>query len=79
MMDLDHYAQYNLPMMVTEFACVDDVNGFTPCENQDEINNFITTIVDILEKDERVVGYHFSSGIGLGGTWKLMSSSNGLR
>lgn len=78
-MVLDHYWNtYKLPMMVTEFACVNDVNGFTACENQSEIDSFIHTIVDILENDSRVVGYAFSSGIGLGGTWKLMASSSGL-
>lgn len=80
MMVLEHYWNtYKLPMMVTELACVNDVNGFVACEDQNEINNYISTIVDILENDDRVVGYAFSSGIGLGGTWKLMASSSGLR
>lgn len=79
MADLDHYASYGLPMIVTEFACVNDVNGFVPSEDQAEINNFITMIVDILENDPRVIGYAFSSGDGLGGTWKLVSSGSSLR
>lgn len=79
MASLEHYSQYNLPIMVNEFACVDDSTSFIPCEKQDEIDDFIHTIVDILENDERVVAYHFSSGIGLGGTWKLMDSGSGLR
>ncbi|KAJ9119926.1 hypothetical protein QFC24_005409 [Naganishia onofrii] len=78
MADLDHYASYGLPMIVTEFACVNDVDGFVPSEDQAEINNFITMIVDILENDPRVIGYAFSSGDGLGGTWKLVSSGSSL-
>ncbi|KAJ9113178.1 hypothetical protein QFC22_006017 [Naganishia vaughanmartiniae] len=78
MADLDHYASYGLPMIVTEFACVNDVNGFVPSEDQAEINNFIEMIVEILENDPRVIGYAFSSGDGLGGTWKLVSSGSTL-
>ncbi|KAF7374815.1 Glyco-hydro-cc domain-containing protein [Mycena sanguinolenta] len=47
--DLDHYASYGKPMWITEFACVDDSNGFTPCTDQNEINTFISQIVDLFE------------------------------
>ncbi|KAJ9098969.1 hypothetical protein QFC19_006193 [Naganishia cerealis] len=79
--DLDHYYNtYKMPMIVTEFACVNDVNGFVPSEDQNEIDEFINTIVDVLENDPRVIGYAFSSGYGLGNTWKLANAgSSSLR
>ena len=69
--DLDHYASYGKPLWVSEFACVDDQNGFTACEDPTQINQYINDIVEILENDSRVVAYAFSNGIGLGQHWKL--------
>lgn len=59
--DIDHYWNtYGKPIWVTEFACVNDVNGFAPCTNQATINAFIKTAVDILENDSRVYAYAYS-------------------
>lgn len=44
-------------------------NGFTPSENQTQINQFIADIVDLLQNDDRVYAYAYSSGAGLGDTW----------
>lgn len=67
---LDHYWNtYGKPMFVTEFACVDDQNGFTPCTDQGQINNYINGIVDILQNDGRVLAYSMSEGMGLGDVW----------
>jgi hypothetical protein len=55
----DHYASYGKPIWVTEFACVDDVNGFVPCTDQGEINSFINDIVDLFESDSRVAAYAY--------------------
>ncbi|KAJ7801286.1 hypothetical protein B0H14DRAFT_3489802 [Mycena olivaceomarginata] len=57
--DLDHYASYDKPLWVTEFACVDDVNGFTPCTDQEEINDYINQIVDLFQTDSRVAAYAY--------------------
>lgn len=68
---LDHYAQYGKPMWITEFACVDDSTGFVPCEDVGQITQFIGEIVDLLQNDDRVHGYSFSNGLGLGSNWRL--------
>jgi hypothetical protein len=44
-------------------------DGFTPSENQTQINQFIADIVDLLQNDDRVYAYAYSSGAGLGDTW----------
>ncbi|KAF3401044.1 hypothetical protein DPV78_004896 [Talaromyces pinophilus] len=69
--DLDYYwdTYGNRPIWVTEFACVDTSDGFTPSENQTQINQFIADIVDLLQNDDRVYAYAYSSGAGLGDTW----------
>nr|ODN97641.1 hypothetical protein L204_03060 [Cryptococcus depauperatus CBS 7855] len=73
--DINHYWNtYGLPMSVTEFACVDDSTGFVPCENQNEINNFIYTAVDIFETDSRIVGYAYSNGYGLSDPWTMVKN-----
>jgi len=76
--DLDHYSQYGKPIWVTEFACVDDVNGFTPCSDQGEIDSFINDIVALFESDGRVAAYAFSNGEGLGPTWPMTSPGGGF-
>jgi len=63
---------------VTEFACVDDVNGFTPCSDQGEIDSFINDIVALFESDGRVAAYAFSNGKGLGSQWPMTSPSGGF-
>lgn len=76
--DLDHYASYGKPLWITEFACVDDSNGFTPCSDQGEINSFINDIVDLFEGDSRVAAYAYSNGEGLGSVWPMTTSSGDL-
>lgn len=68
---IDHYAQYNKPLWITEFACVDDSTGFTPCTDEGQITQFIYDIVDLFENDSRVHAYAFSNGLGLGDAWRL--------
>jgi hypothetical protein len=36
-----------------------DSNGFTPCTDQGEINNYINQIVDLFESDGRVAAYAY--------------------
>ncbi|OWZ60242.1 hypothetical protein LQV05_000226 [Cryptococcus neoformans] len=72
-LDIDHYWNtYGLPIWVTEFACVDDSTGFIPCTDQDEINAFINTAVDIFETDSRIAGYAYSNGYGLSENWMMV-------
>ncbi|KAF8071823.1 glycosyl hydrolase catalytic core-domain-containing protein [Lyophyllum atratum] len=71
--DIEHYWNtYKKPIWVTEFACVNDKDGFTPCTNQDEINAYINDIVPYLQSHERVYAYAYSNGLGLGNVWPLM-------
>ncbi|KAG6856879.1 hypothetical protein H0H87_012459 [Tephrocybe sp. NHM501043] len=71
--DVEHYWNtYKKPLWVTEFACVNDKNGFVPCTNQGEINNYINDVVDYFESDDRVYAYAYSNGLGLGNVWPLM-------
>lgn len=73
--DIDYYYnRYNKPIWVTEFACVDDVNGFTPCTDQGQINQFISDIVDLFEADSRVYAYAYSNGYGLGNVWPMWNN-----
>lgn len=75
---LDYYWNtYKKPIWVTEFACVNDVNGFVPCTDQGQINSYIQQVVDLFEADERVYAYAFSNGYGLGDVWPMWSG-NGL-
>ncbi|KAJ6513161.1 glycosyl hydrolase catalytic core-domain-containing protein [Mycena sanguinolenta] len=76
--DLDHYASYGKPMWITEFACVDDSNGFTPCTDQGEINSYINDIVALFEGDSRVAAYAYSNGEGLGDVWPMTDSNGNL-
>ncbi|KAK8864346.1 hypothetical protein IAR55_001593 [Kwoniella newhampshirensis] len=72
--DINHYAQYGKPLWVTEFACVDDSNGFTPCTDQQQINDFIYLAVSIFESDSRVAAYAYSNGDGLGNVWPMVQN-----
>ncbi|KAG6910868.1 hypothetical protein DXG01_007185 [Tephrocybe rancida] len=75
--DIEHYWNtYKKPIWVTEFACVNDKNGFVPCTNQGEINNYISTVVKYLESDSRVYAYAYSNGLGLGNVWPLMRGNS---
>ncbi|KAF8802432.1 hypothetical protein BYT27DRAFT_7112467 [Phlegmacium glaucopus] len=70
--DIDHYMKYGKPIWVTEFACVDDYQGFTPCTNQQAINNFINEIVPYMQGNSNIHAYAYSNGLGLGDVWPLM-------
>ncbi|KAF2814041.1 uncharacterized protein BDZ99DRAFT_459776 [Mytilinidion resinicola] len=68
--DLDHYwDKYALPIWVTEFSCVQD-NPWIPSTDQTLINEYISNIVPLLEKDDRVYAYAYSTGEGLAEEWK---------
>ncbi|ORY34587.1 glycosyl hydrolase catalytic core-domain-containing protein [Naematelia encephala] len=70
--DINHYWNtYGKPIWVSEFACVDDSNGFVPSTDQTEINQFINEIVPYLESDSRVYAYAYSNGAGLGSVWPM--------
>jgi len=64
---INHFAQYGRPIWVTEFGCVH--KGFTPCEDQSGIDSFIWAIVELFESDNRVHGYAYTDGGGLGTKW----------
>nr|GAT60680.1 predicted protein [Mycena chlorophos] len=76
--DLDHYASYGKPIWISEFACVDDSNGFVPCTDQGEIDSFINDIVALFEGDSRVAAYAYSNGEGLGDVWPMTNSDGSL-
>ncbi|KAJ6531889.1 glycosyl hydrolase catalytic core-domain-containing protein [Mycena capillaripes] len=76
--DIEHYAGYGKPLWITEFACVDDSTGFTPCTDQGEIDSFINQIVPLFEGDGRVAAYAYSNGEGLGNVWPMTDGSGAL-
>lgn len=53
-----------------------DVNGFTPCTDQAEINSFINTVVPHFQENEHVFAYAYSNGLGLGSVWPLMDGDS---
>jgi hypothetical protein len=55
-----------------------DTQGFTPCSDQQEINNFINEIVPYLQGNPNISAYAYSNGLGLGELWPLMQG-NSLR
>ena len=70
--DIEYYAStYGKKLWISELACVDDQNGFTPCSDQGEIDNFLQEVVPWLEANETVVAYGPSNGEGLGDVWPL--------
>ncbi|KAF8896451.1 glycosyl hydrolase catalytic core-domain-containing protein [Infundibulicybe gibba] len=62
------------PIWVTELACVNDVNGFTPCTDQAQIDKFIKDTVDYLQNSDQVAAFAYSNGLGLGDVWPLMKN-----
>ncbi|PPQ77117.1 hypothetical protein CVT25_010811 [Psilocybe cyanescens] len=74
--DIAHYKQYGKPIWVTEFACVNDYQQFTPCTDQAEIDNFIQTVVPFFEESNDVFAYGYSNGLGLGDAWPLMKGNS---
>ena len=76
--DIEYYvAKYKRPIWVSEFACVDDVNGFAPCTDQTEIDNFLNAVVPYFQANESVVAYGPSNGAGLLNTWPMFESGTG--
>ncbi|KAF9048479.1 glycosyl hydrolase catalytic core-domain-containing protein [Panaeolus papilionaceus] len=73
---IEHYMTYGKPIWVTEFACVNDHDGFTPCTDQGEINQFIDDIVDYLQNNDQVYAYAYSNGLGLGDVWPMMNGNS---
>lgn len=68
--DIDHYWEtYGKPIWVTEFGCVYDQDGFTPCSDQGEINQWISDVVDLFENNDHVMAYAYTDGGGLGDAW----------
>ena len=77
--DVDYYVRtYNKPVWVSEFACVDDENGFTPCSDQGQINQFMSDVVNYFHCNKTVVAYGPSNGEGLGSTWPLIADNGSL-
>ncbi|KAF5382166.1 hypothetical protein D9615_004460 [Tricholomella constricta] len=78
--DIEHYwTTYKKPIWVTEFACVNaplDKNGFVPCTDQREINDYINAIVPYLQTHQHVHAYAYSNGLGLGKIWPLMKGGS---
>ncbi|KAK3676960.1 hypothetical protein LTR78_003165 [Recurvomyces mirabilis] len=76
--DVEYYVnKYNKPVWVSEFACVDDANGFTACTDQGQIDQFINDVVSYFESNSNVVAYGPSNGDGLGTVWPLTDASTG--
>lgn len=68
--DIDHYWNtYKKPIWVTEFGCVFDQQGFKPCTDQGQINQWIRDVVDLFEKNPNVLAYAYTDGGGLGKAW----------
>lgn len=76
--DVEHYRTYGKPLFVSEFACVDDRNGFTPCSDQAQINNFLKQAVTYFESQSDIIAYGPSNGEGLGSTWPFFDSAGHL-
>ncbi|KAJ6193598.1 glycosyl hydrolase catalytic core-domain-containing protein [Bipolaris maydis] len=76
--DIEHYRTYGKPIFVSEFACVDDRSGFTPCTNQGQINDFISQAVTYFESQPDIIAYGPSNGAGLGSIWPLLNSAGEL-
>jgi len=48
-----------------------DKQGFTPCTDQQEINNFINEVVPYMQENSNIQAYAYSNGLGLGDVWPL--------
>lgn len=53
-----------------------DSQGFTPCTDQVEINNFINEIVPYMQENPNILAYAYSNGLGLGNVWPLMQGDS---
>ena len=72
-----YWVKYGRPIWVSEFACVDDMNGFVPCTNQTEIDQFISDAVDFFQSNGSVIAFGASNGEGLGSVWPMIDSATG--
>lgn len=76
--DVEYYVStYGKPVWVSEFACVDDVDGFVACTDQDIIDDFINQVVPYFENNPNVVAYGASNGEGLLDVWPLFDKATG--
>ena len=57
-------------------TCLADNQGFTPCSDQQEINNFINSIVPYMQNNPNISAYAYSNGLGLGDLWPLMQGDS---
>ena len=53
-------------------AFLADSQGFIPCTDQMEIDNFINEIVPYMQENLNISAYAYSNGLGLGDVWPLM-------
>ncbi|KAI7298322.1 hypothetical protein KC315_g18100, partial [Hortaea werneckii] len=73
--DVEYYVStYGKPIWVSEFSCVNDADGWSPCTDQTQINKLINDAVSYFESNEHVVAYGPSNGAGLGDVWPLTSN-----
>lgn len=74
--DLDYYWNtYQKPIWVTEFGCVYDQDGFTACDDQGQINQWISDVVDLFEANEHVMAYAYTNG-GLSDAWSATNDDD---
>ncbi|KAI7459828.1 hypothetical protein KC351_g17531 [Hortaea werneckii] len=73
--DVEYYVStYGKPIWVSEFSCVNDADGWSPCTDQTQINKLINDAVSYFESNEHIVAYGPSNGAGLGNVWPLTSN-----
>lgn len=64
----------NSPLL-TEIT-MKDLDQFTPCTDQEEINNFINEIIPYFESNPNIFAYAYSNGEGLGDVWPLVKGDS---
>lgn len=75
---LDHFAQYNKPMWITETACINYQNGAHDYCTKEQSDNYIATVIDMFEKDDRVAAYAISDAYN-GDNMALTPDHNGSK
>lgn len=60
-------------ILLTHWA---DIQGFTPCTDQQTINNFINEAVPYMQQNPNILAYAYSNGLGLGDVWPLMKGDS---
>ena len=53
-----------------------DSQGFIPCTDQVEIDNFINEVVPYMQENPNISAYAYSNGLGLGDVWPLMQGDS---